>query len=143
MERLVAESPAVFLRKFPSFLIGSFAGLALVLAMVGLYGLVSYSVSRRTREIGIRVALGAQRENVLRLVLGRGLRLAMLGVATGLIAAAALTQLMSGLLFGVRPLDAVTFLGAGAVLTFVAMAACLIPARRAIRVDPMVALRYE
>ncbi len=143
MEQTIAESPAVFLRKFPSFLIGSFAGLALVLAMIGLYGLVSYSVSRRTREIGIRMALGAQREDVLRLVLRRGLRLAIYGVGAGLVAAVALTRLVSSLLFGVKPVDAVTYLGAGFVLGVVAVAACFVPGRRATNVDPMVALRHE
>ena len=143
MEQIVAESPAVFLRKFPSFLIGSFAGLALVLAMIGLYGLVSYAVSRRTREIGIRVALGAQRQDVMQLVLGKGLRLAMFGVGAGLVAAAVLTRLVSSLLFGVKPVDGVTFLGAAFVLGAVAVVACFVPGRRATRVDPMVALRHE
>ena len=143
MERIIAESPAVFLRKFPSFLIGSFAGLALVLAMIGLYGLVFYSVSRRTREIGIRMALGAQSQDVMQLVLRKGLHLAMFGVGAGLVAAVALTRLISSLLFGVKPIDAVTFLGAAFVLAAVAVAACVIPGRRATRVDPMVALRYE
>jgi predicted permease len=143
MEQLVAESPAVFLRKFPSVLIGSFAGLAMILAMVGLYGLVSYSVSRRTREIGIRIALGAQGTDVFRLVLSRGLKLAALGVLIGMVAAAGLTRLMSSLLFGVKPVDAITFLGAGLALGLVATFACLIPGRRATSVDPMVALRYE
>jgi predicted permease len=143
MEQIIAESPAVFLRRFPSVLIGSFAGLALLLAMVGLYGLVSYSVSRRTREIGIRIALGAQSADVFRMILSRGLKLAAFGVVLGLVAAAGLTQLMSSLLFGVRPFDAVTFLGAGLVLGLVATFACLIPGRRATTVDPMIALRYE
>ena len=143
MEQIIAESPAVFLRKFPSFLIGSFAGLALVLAMIGLYGLVSYSVSRRTREIGIRMALGAQSEDVLQLVLRRGLRLAIFGVVAGLVAAMALTRLMSSLLFGVKPMDMVTYLGGAVALGAVAVVACFIPGRRATNVDPMVALRHE
>jgi putative ABC transport system permease protein len=143
MDQIVAESPAVFLRKFPSVLIGSFAGLAMLLAMVGLYGLVSYSVSRRTREIGIRIALGAQSADVFRMILTRGLQLAALGVLLGLAAAAALTQLLSSLLFGVHPIDAITFLCAGLALGLVATFACLIPGRRATNVDPMVALRYE
>jgi predicted permease len=143
MDRIMAESPAVFLRKFPSVLIGSFAGLAMLLAMVGLYGLVSYSVSRRTREIGIRIALGAQGADVFRMILARGLKLAALGVLLGLVAAAGLTQLLSSLLFGVHPIDAITFLGAGLALGLVATFACLIPGRRATTVDPMIALRYE
>lgn len=143
MEQIIAESPAVFLRKFPSFLIGSFAGLALVLATIGLYGLVSYSVSRRTREIGIRMALGAQREDVLHLVLRRGVRLAIFGVGVGLVAAVLLTRLASSLLFGVKPVDAATYLGAAFVLGAVAVVACLVPGRRATKVDPMVALRHE
>ena len=143
MDQIVAESPAVFLRMFPSVLIGSFAGLAMLLATVGLYGLVSYSVSRRTREIGIRIALGAQSSDVFRMILTRGLQLAALGVLLGLAAAAALTQLLSSLLFGVHPIDAITFLAAGLALGLVATFACLIPGRRATNVDPMVALRYE
>jgi predicted permease len=143
MDQIIAESPAVFLRKFPSVLIGSFAGLAMLLAMVGLYGLVSYSVSRRTREIGIRIALGAQSADVFRMILTRGLQLAAMGVLLGMVAAAALTQLLSSLLFGVHPIDAITFLGAGFALGLVATFACLIPGRRATNVDPIVALRYE
>jgi ABC-type antimicrobial peptide transport system permease subunit len=124
-------------------LIGSFASLALILAMVGLYGLISYMVLQRTREIGIRVALGAQRCDILRMVLRQGIRAALAGVATGVIAGLALTRLMTSLLYGISPGDALTFAGAALLLLIVAFAACSIPARRAVRVDPVVALRYE
>jgi putative ABC transport system permease protein len=143
MEQIIAQSPSVFLRRYPSFLIGSFAGLALILAMVGLYGLISYSVSQRTREVGIRVALGAQPRDVLRLVVGEGARLTMIGVGVGVLAALGLTQLMRSLLFGVSAVDPLTFAGVALLLTLAATAACYIPARRAIHTDPIIALRYE
>jgi len=142
MDQIIAQSPSVFLRRYPSFLIGSFAGLALALAMVGLYGLVSYSVSQRARELGIRIALGAQQRDVMALVLGEGARLALLGVALGVGAALGLTRLLQSLLFGVRALDPATLLVVIVVLGLVAAAACCLPARRAVRTDPMVALRY-
>ena len=143
MEQIADQSPSVFLRRYPSYLIGSFAGLALVLAMVGLYGLISYTVLQRTREIGIRVALGAQRRDILRLVLGQGIGSAVAGVGIGLVAGLALTRLMSSLLFGVTANDGFTFASVAVLLVLVAMAACAIPARRATRVDPLVALRHE
>jgi putative ABC transport system permease protein len=143
MDQLIAQSPAVFLRRYPSYLIGSFAALALVLAMVGLYGLISYAVSQRVRELGIRIALGAQQRDVMRLVMGQGARLAITGVAAGILAALALTKLMRSLLFGVSAADPLTFAVVAILLTMVAMAACWIPARRAMRTDPVVALRHE
>jgi putative ABC transport system permease protein len=143
MDQIIAQSPSVFLRRYPSYLIGSFAALALILAMIGLYGLVSYSVSQRTRELGIRIALGAQQKDVMHLVLGEGARLTLLGVVFGLLAALGLTQLMRSLLFGVSALDPVTFASVAVVLALVAVFACCIPARRAMRTDPAAALRYE
>ena len=143
MEQIASQSPSVFLRRYPSYLIGSFATLALILAMVGLYGLISYAVTQRTREIGIRVALGAQREDILRMVVAQGSGAVLWGIATGLAAALALTRVMATLLYGVRPTDVVTFAGVAIVLAVIALAACAIPARRATRVDPIIALRYE
>lgn len=143
MEQVMARSPSVFLRRYPSYLIGCFAALALILACVGLYGLISYSVAQRTREMGIRMALGAQQRDLLRMVMGQGVRLAIAGVAIGVAAALALTRLMSSLLYGVKTWDPVTFMGVAIVLVGVALAACYLPARRAMNVDPMVALRHE
>ena len=142
LEEIANQSPSVFLRRYPSYLIGSFAALALILA-VGLYGLISHMVLQRTREIGIRVALGAQRSNTMRLVLRQGVRATIAGVGIGVIAGLALTRLLSSLLYGLKQGDRLTFLSAALLLLAVAIAACSIPARRAMRVDPIVALRYE
>ena len=120
-----------------------FAALALLLASVGIYGVLSYLVGQRIPEIGIRLALGAQRDDVLRLILGEGLRMAFLGVAIGLAGALALSRLLADLLFGISAADPVTFAGVAILLTAMAIAACYIPARRAMRVNPIVALRYE
>jgi ABC-type antimicrobial peptide transport system permease subunit len=130
-ERLVARLSALF------------GILALVLACVGLYGLLSYEVLQRTREIGIRSALGAQQRDVLRLVVGQGMGLALAGAAVGVCAAFGVTRYLQSLLYGVRPSDPATFAGVALLLTVVALAACGVPARRAARVDPVVALRYE
>ena len=124
-------------------LLGGFAAIALLLCGVGIAGVIGYWVSQRTRELGIRVALGATRADVLRLVIGEGARVAAVGLAAGVVAAGALTRLLTTLLFGVRPLDAPTFLAVGALLCGLVLAACWIPARRAARIDPMRALRDE
>ena len=143
LEQVAQQAPSVFLRSYPSLLIGSFAGLALILAVIGLYGVISYSVMQRTREIGIRVAMGAQRPDVLRLVLREALTTSAIGVLAGVIAGLFLTRLMSSLLYGVAPNDWPTFAAVSAVLLLVSIAACAIPATRATRVDPVIALRYE
>jgi putative ABC transport system permease protein len=136
-------SRSVSPRRFSVILIGALAGLALVLSAVGIYGVMSYTVGQRTQEIGIRMALGAQPQNMLALVLGRGAGLALTGIAAGVLGALALTRFLSSLLFGVQPTDPLTFAVVATLLLLVALAACYIPARRAMKVDPMVALRYE
>jgi putative ABC transport system permease protein len=130
-------------QRFNMLLLGLFAALALSLAAVGIYGAMAYAVNQRTHEIGIRTALGAQRRDVFRLVMRDGTKIALFGSASGITGALALTRLMATLLFEVKPTDPATFAGVAILLALVALAACYIPARRAMRVDPMVALRYE
>jgi ABC-type antimicrobial peptide transport system permease subunit len=141
MNEVISNSLAA--RRFSMILLGVFAGLALLLSSVGIYGVISYLVGQRTHEIGIRMALGAGRSHVLRLVLGHGLRMTSLGVVIGLAASVGLTRLMANMLYGVSPTDPLTFAGVALILALVALTACYIPARRAMRVDPIVALRYE
>jgi putative ABC transport system permease protein len=141
MEELVAQSVAQ--RRFGMFLLGAFAVLALVLALIGIYGVVSYSVTQRTQEIGVRVALGASANDVLKLVLRNGLMLISIGIGIGLAGAFVLTRLMARVLFEVKPVDAMTFGIAALGLFLVALLACYVPARRAMKVDPMTALRCE
>ena len=141
MEQIIADSIAA--RRFSMILLGAFAGLALLLASIGIYGVISYLVGQRTQEIGIRMALGADRWEVLRMIMSHGGKMVALGVVIGLAASLGLTRLMSGMLFGVSPTDPLTFSGVAAILIFVASAACYMPARRATRVDPVVALRYQ
>lgn len=141
MDEIISDSLAS--QRFSMAVLGIFAALALALASVGIYGVISYVVQQRTQEIGVRVALGAARTDVLRMVLGEGMKMAGIGVVSGLAAAFGLTRLMASLLFGVSATDPLTFTAVAVLLILVALAACYIPARRAMRVDPMVALRYE
>jgi putative ABC transport system permease protein len=141
MDEIYSDSVAQ--RRFNTVLIIAFGALALLLAMVGVYGLMAFTVTQRTHEIGVRVALGAEQWDVLKLVLGRGLRLTFSGIAFGLAAALFLTRFLSKLLFNVPQNDAATFILVSVCLGGFALLASCIPARRAMRVDPMVALRYE
>ena len=141
MEEISARSVAP--QRFNMVLVGLFAGLGLALAAIGIYGVISYTVAQGTNEIGLRIALGAQTRDIMRLVLGQGLTLVVLGAVLGLAGAYGLTRLMKSLLFGVSATDPLTYAGVALLLALVALAACYVPARRATKVDPMVALRYE
>lgn len=141
LSRVIADTLAQ--RRFSMIVLGAFASVALLLAAMGIYGVVSYLVGQRTQELGIRLALGAERKDILRLVLSRGMKMAIAGVAIGLVAAFGLTRLMSSMLFGVRPTDPLTFAAIALMLLLVALLATYLPARRATKVDPLTALRSE
>jgi putative ABC transport system permease protein len=143
MEDFVNRSPAVFLRRFPFYLIGSFAGLALILAMIGLYGLISYSVLQRTREIGIRMALGAQPRDILKLMLRQGVIATVNGVVAGLILSIVFARVMASLLYGAGSGNWLVFAVVALLLLLIALTASYIPARKAAGLDPMIALRNE
>ena len=141
MDEVVARSMAQ--RRFALEILGLFAVIALLLASIGIYGVMAYTFSQRTHEIGIRMALGAQRKHILRMALGEGMILVVLGLAAGVFGALLLTRFLRSMLFAVKPTDPITFIAIATLLTAVALLACYIPAHRATRVDPLVALREE
>jgi len=141
LEEIIASSLAA--RRFSVVLLGIFAALAVVLSSIGIYGVIAYLVGQRTQEIGTRIALGAQRGDVLRLILGRGFALTLGGVGAGSVLALILSRQMKKIIYGVSPSDPVTFCAVALLLITIALLACYVPARRAMRVDPMIALRYE
>jgi ABC-type antimicrobial peptide transport system permease subunit len=130
-------------RRFNTLLLSAFAAVALLLAMAGIYGVLAYAVARRTAEIGVRVALGATPQNILRLIVGQGMRPILLGIAAGLAGAFWLSRFVAGLLFGIEAADPLTFAGVAAIVTLTALAACCVPALRALRINPVTALREE
>jgi putative ABC transport system permease protein len=138
-----AVQNSISVRRFALYVLGLFASVTLLLALSGIYGVISHAVSQRTREIGIRMALGAERSDVLRLILGEGGKIAIAGVALGLVASYVATQSLRALLYGVTPTDPLTFAAVAVVLTLTALVACYLPARRAARLDPMITLRSE
>jgi len=141
LEEVIAGSLAA--RQFSMVLLGTFAALAVVLSSIGIYGVISYLVGQRIQEIGTRIALGAQRGDVVRLILGRGFALTMTGVGSGSVLALILSRQMKKIIYGVSPSDPATFAAVGLLLITIALLACFVPARRAMRVDPMIALRCE
>jgi len=143
MEQTINDTPSTFLRRYPALLMTVFASLALILAAVGIYGVISYTVTQRTREIGIRMALGAKTSDVLTLILQQGMRVALIGVGAGLAASFALTRLLKTLLFDVSATDPLTYAGVAGLLLIVALMACYLPARRAARVQPLTAIRHD
>ena len=143
MAERINNSPTAYMHRSSAWLVAGFAALALLLAVVGLYGVIAYSVSCRTREIGVRMALGAQRRSVYQLVMKEATWLTTIGVTAGLVGSLAIANLIRGLLFGVRSWDAATLVTTAGLLAIASLAASYIPARRAAKVDPMVALRYE
>jgi putative ABC transport system permease protein len=144
MQEIASQSMSS--QRFPMILLGAFAALALLLATVGIYGVISYSVTQRLHEIGVRMALGADKQSIFRMIIGQGLRLAAIGLILGAAATLALARTLlsfSGLLYGVGASDPLTFITVSLLLSGIAVLACYVPARRATRVDPMVALHYE
>jgi ABC-type antimicrobial peptide transport system permease subunit len=141
MQEVIANS--VEQRRFSMLLLTIFAAVAMLLAAIGLYGVMSYTVAQRTKEIGIRMALGARRPDVLALVVKQGMALVLIGIVAGVLLSLGTTRLISGMLFGITATDPLTFAGVGALLSAVAFLANYLPARRAAKVEPMVALRYE
>jgi putative ABC transport system permease protein len=141
MDQIIARSVAD--RRFALELLGVFAMVALLLAAVGIYGVMSYSFSQRTHEVGIRVALGAQRLDILRMAFSEGMRIVLIGLVSGLVGAAVMTRVFRSMLFGVGPADPITFLSVSAILAGVALFACYFPAQRVTRVNPLIALREE
>jgi ABC-type antimicrobial peptide transport system permease subunit len=141
MEKTVADS--ISSKRFTMTLLGVFALLALLLASIGIYGVLSYMVGQRTKEIGVRMALGAQKFDVLRMVLKDGARMTLVGIVLGLVGSLGLTRLIRSMLYGVKPNDPLTFISVAALLCAIAMLACYIPARKAMQVDPIEALRHE